>query len=733
MFKNKKEDKKEKKKTDVPDSLSPQNYLKEETLRAIAAVAFFVLGVFLILSAFNKGGKAGEISYSILHNTLFGVGYYLLPLLFFILCISFFKAHQKKLAKAEAFGGLLFFVSSLALTNIIFAGKGGVVGGFISSPLVSLFDTVASIIILVALILISLLVIFDVPLSFGILEKVFGFLYKKKGIEEDSDEEADLIITNPEQLNTSNKAEEKMPERETVSAPKKLVDEFGMSPLLWNGKEWTPPPLSLLEEDRGKPGVGDIKANSNIIKRTLANFGIQVEMDEISIGPSITRYALKPAEGVKLSRIVGLQNDLALALAAHPIRIEAPIPGKSLVGIEIPNNTKTTVGLGTILASPEFQESDKPLLICLGKGISGMSYFGNLAKAPHLLIAGATGSGKSVTIHTIITSLLYRNSPDNLKFIMVDPKRVELTLYNKIPHLLTPVITDAKKAILALKWAAKEMDRRYDILQAESLQNIASYHKNVLEPELKKRKGKVPKPDEKPVETLPYIVIIIDELADIMQAYPRELESAIVRLAQMSRAVGIHLILSTQRPSVNVITGLIKANIPSRIALQVSSQIDSRTILDMSGAEKLLGAGDMLYLSGDMSQPQRIQSAYISEGETKAVAKYLIDSYADEIPNEINLTGMVEKNNIFEATLDDEKSENEDDLYEEAKQTVLEAGKASTSYLQRKLGVGYARAARLIDMLEERGVIGPGFGAKPREVMGGSHPVADANAEPNNF
>jgi len=302
---------------------------------------------------------------------------------------------------------------------------------------------------------------------------------------------------------------------------------------------------------------------------------------------------------------------------------------------------------------------------------------------------------------------------------MVDPKRVELTLYNKIPHLLTPVITDAKKTILALKWAAKEMDRRYDILQAESLQNIESYHKNIVGPEMKKAKGRSPEEGAKQIETMPYIVIVIDELADIMQAYPRELESAIVRLAQMSRAVGIHLILSTQRPSVNVITGLIKANIPSRIALQVASQIDSRTILDMSGAEKLLGAGDMLYLSGEMSQPQRIQSAYISETEVKNVAKYLVDSYANEIPSEINLTGNNEKNSIFEATLEDEKMENDDDLYEDARQTVLEAGKASTSYLQRKLGVGYARAAKLVDMLEERGVVGPGSGAKPREILEG--------------
>ena len=707
---NKKDEKKK-------DDSSYFNHLKEETLRAIVAIIFFVLALFLILSAFGKGGLLGGKSFEIL-KYLFGVGYYLLPIIFLILCVSFFRSLHKRLALTESIGGFVFFISSLALVHISLPSRGGIVGEFISKPLLSLFDSYVSVIILIALIIISLLTIFDIPLTFTFITSIF----KKKKINEEDSLEPELIISNPESLNLQKDKEKienniKKNTNEVIEKDSVKKDEFGISPLLWNGKEFTPPPLSLLEEDRGKPGVGDIKANSNIIKRTLQNFGIQVEMDEISIGPSITRYALKPAEGVKLSRIVGLQSDLALALAAHPIRIEAPIPGKSLVGIEIPNSTKTTVGLGTLLSSPEFQNSDKPLLVSLGKGISGISFFGNLAKAPHLLIAGATGSGKSVTIHAVITSLLYRNSPDNLKFIMVDPKRVELTLYNKIPHLLTPVITDAKKAILALKWAAKEMDRRYDILQAESLQNIASYHKNVLEPELKK--AIKDKKTEKQIETMPYIVIVIDELADIMSSYPRELESAIVRLAQMSRAVGIHLILSTQRPSVNIITGLIKANIPSRIALQVASQIDSRTILDGSGAEKLLGAGDMLYLSGDMSQPQRIQSAYISEDEVKSVVKYLVQSYENEIPSEINLTGNTreESSNIFESTLDNEKIEDDDDLYEEARQTIIEAGKASTSYLQRKLGIGYARAARLIDILEERGVIGPGSGAKPREVL----------------
>jgi S-DNA-T family DNA segregation ATPase FtsK/SpoIIIE len=489
-------------------------------------------------------------------------------------------------------------------------------------------------------------------------------------------------------------------------------------------REYVPPPLSLLANDSGKPGVGDIKANANIIKRTLQKFSIDVEMDEVTIGPSVTRYAIKPAEGVKLSKIVSLQDNLAYALAAHPIRIEAPIPGKSLVGIEIPNTTKTTVGLASLLSSEKYSESEKPLLVSLGKGISGDAQFANLAKMPHVLIAGATGSGKSVTIHAIITSLLYRNSPELLKFIMIDPKRVELTTYNKIPHLLTPVITEAKKTILALKWAAKEMDRRYDVLQECACKDIDSYHKNILTPALQKAKeakskGREDKPVELP-ETMPFIVVVIDELADIMMTYPRELESAIVRLAQMSRAVGIHLILSTQRPSVNVITGLIKANIPARIALQVVSQIDSRTILDSPGAEKLLGCGDMLYLGGEMSKPVRIQSAFISEGEVKKVVKYLSDAYQDEVPGEsINFAETaMDKNVLFEGGINEDMGD-DDELYENAKEEVIKAGKASTSYIQRRLSVGYARAARLIDMLEERGVIGPGEGAKPREILVG--------------
>ncbi|MFA5291328.1 MAG: DNA translocase FtsK, partial [Candidatus Paceibacterota bacterium] len=480
---------------------------------------------------------------------------------------------------------------------------------------------------------------------------------------------------------------------------------------------FVPPPISLLEQDSGKPNAGDIKANANIIKRTLANFGITVEMDEVSIGPTVTRYALKPAEGVKLSRIVALQNDLSLSLAAHPLRIEAPIPGKSLVGIEVPNKVKAIIRLASLLSTADYNDSHHPLYVALGRDISGAPRYANIAKAPHMLIAGATGSGKSVTIHTIINSLLYRNPPDQLRFIMIDPKRVELTLYNKIPHLLTPVITEPKKAIAALRWLAKEMDRRYDILEAEAVRDIQSYHKAMSA-----------KPQTEEVEHMPYIVVIIDELADIMTSYPRELEAAIVRLAQMSRAVGIHLLLSTQRPSVEVITGLIKANIPSRIAMQVASQIDSRTILDAAGAEKLLGAGDMLYISGEMSKPVRLQSAFITEEELKKVVAYLANQYADSLPSDLNLSAEEAISNSNGASGGNGKSAlfaddfsgdgSDDDLYEDARAAVMEAGKASASYLQRKLKVGYARAARLLDMLEEHGVIGAGSGAKPREVYG---------------
>ncbi len=703
--------------------------LKEETRHSVLGIIFFVLGVFFVLSASGKSGVAGNFLFGSLES-LFGVGYFLIPILMFMLSFSFMRSVKPVLLLNSILGSILFFLSSLGLFEILLGEKtGGVVGYFISLPFIKLFDVYTSAIFLSAILIISILLIFDTKLHLGIFSGILDGWRKKKEKEKLKDE----IMTAKENLaieKTIPPMNEELEEKEKTKKKTAKKNEGAEEVINLNhvaligGTPYSTPPVSLLEGDRGKPEVGDVKGNANIIKRTLSNFGINVEMDEISIGPSVTRYALKPAEGVKLSRIVGLQNDLGLALAAHPIRIEAPIPGKSLVGIEVPNSAKTTVGLGSLISSSEFSSSHKSLLLALGKDVSGKSFFADLAKMPHLLIAGATGSGKSVTIHAVVASLLYRNSPENLRFIMVDPKRVELTLYNKIPHLLTPVITDTKKAILALKWAAKEMDRRYDILETEGARDISSYHKNIVSPAYAKASKSKNIEEEKISlpEPMPYIVIIVDELADMMSSYPRELESAIVRLAQMSRAVGIHLILSTQRPSVNVITGLIKANIPARIALQVASQIDSRTILDASGAEKLLGQGDMLYISGEMSKPQRIQSAFVSEGEVKKVVKFLSSNYDGTPPEEINLAvgnGQGEKNSLFDAVMSEESPGDDDELYEEAREIVVGAGKASSSYLQRKLKVGYARAARLIDMLEERGVISPGEGSKPREVIGG--------------
>ena len=696
--------------------------LNADTTRSVWAILLFILTLFLVLAGLGIAGVAGNFVFNALH-TIFGFGYALLPILFLLVAYTLIKpieTHEFGILRIVS--ALIFFIAGMGIVELM-AGEGGVLGALIAHPLVQLFEVYVTIFILWGLALIALIVLLDLSVtteSFPLIRSLIG------SQKEEGDDKAEYKV-NGTGTEEGLEEEEEVEEGEIEPAPPLSLSkrepatetELPFAPI--QGGSYTTPPLSLLEKDRGKPGVGDIKANANIIKRTLQNFGITVEIDEISIGPSVTRYALKPAEGVRLSRIMGLQNNLELALAAHPVRIEAPIPGRSLVGIEAPNTAKTTVGLATLLSHENFQKSDKSLLVALGKDITGQSHFSDIAKMPHLLIAGTTGSGKSATIHAIITSLLFRNSPEMLRFIMVDPKRVELTLYNSIPHLLTPVITDAKKTILALKWAAKEMDRRYDILEAERVRDIGSYHKTILEPALAtiKKDADVDMP-----EAMPYIVVVIDELADIMQAYPRELESAIVRLAQMSRAVGIHLILSTQRPSVNVITGLIKANIPARIALQVASQIDSRTILDAGGAEKLLGAGDMLYLSGEMSKPKRIQSAFISEEELKKVTSFLIKHSEDDAPSEIQLSESEnsDRGSIFEATLEDE---DDDDLYGEAKDIVIRAGKASTSYLQRKLRIGYARAARLMDILEEKGVIGPADGSRPREVI----PNQDADVD----
>lgn len=714
MAKDKKDDIKEKKRKMKEEDESPLLSLKQETKMSVIGIVLFVLGFFFLLSSMGKAGIAGTAIFH-LFQSLVGIGYFLIPVGLLVFGYSMARHARLSFSTIQIVSAVLFFLATLGLVHISIPHAAGFVGQGVAWPFLTFFDIYASILILGALLIVSLIVVFDEhPKLIPLLEKIKNVFQKKKI------DEMDVLITgsdhedgtSDEQISTTEippTQEEEITEESTPVNEEEIdIPETISKPRpVFSSIPYVPPPLSLLEHDRGKANVGDIKANANIIKRTLLNFGIEVEMDEVTVGPTITRYALKPAVGVKLSRIVGLQNDMAMALAAHPIRIEAPIPGKSLVGIEIPNKTKSIVGLGTLLADPAFQKADKALAVAVGRDIAGVAHVKNLARMPHALIAGTTGSGKSVSIHGIITSLLYRNGPENLKFIFVDPKRVELTLYNKIPHLLTPVITDAKKCIQALKWAAKEMDRRYDILQSESVRDIESYHKTIVD--TWKGKDETTRPDP-----LPYIVIMIDELADIMQAYPRELEAAIVRLAQMSRAVGIHLILSTQRPEVNVITGLIKANVPTRLAFRVPTQVDSRTILDTAGAEKLLGSGDMLYADGD-GQPKRLQGAFIGENEVKAVVKYLVDAYRDQLPDHIDFGGSISADSsLFESQVSDDE---DDDLYEEARSIVIEHQKASTSFLQRKLGIGYARAARLIDILEERGIVGAGNGSKPRDIL----------------
>ncbi len=712
--------------------------LKQETINFISGLIFVLLFVFFMASAFSQAGVFGDFIYKYL-NILFGLAYFLIPLLLLVISVSFFKNMEKSFSKIKIVGSIFFLIFGIGFIDLLFE-KGGIVGFFISK-IENYLGFGMSVFLTLIFSLISLIIVFDgVPKfkkkekqekeeNFELNEKEEKEIQKiEEEISKDFEEkkvkqEQEEKIKKPLSLNIlskKNTEEEKTEESLTSKLKSKILNQ---------DKTGILPPLKILSTDKGKPEVGDIKEKANIIKKTLANFGIEVEMDEISVGPTVTRYALKPAEGVKLTKIASLQDDLALALAAKTLRMETPIPGKALVGIEIPNTSKTMVGLRPLFEASSYIGSKFPLPLALGKSISGDPTFINLAKAPHMLIAGATGAGKSVTVHAIINSLLYKLNPEDLKFIMVDPKRVELTLYNGIPHLLTPVITDPKKAILALKWAVKEMYRRYDILEENKVRDITSYKEKIKNSDQNTQKTE--NPEEKEDEKMPYIVIIIDELADIMQTYPKELESGIVSLAQMSRAVGIHLILSTQRPSVNVITGLIKANIPTRIALQVSSAIDSRTILDMGGAEKLLGQGDMLYMTSDMSKPLRAQSAFISEEEVKEVVKFLKKAYKSSLPDEIDLDSGVAENVLFSSVI--EEDENEDELFTDAKREVISAGKASTSYLQRRLKIGYSRAARLIDLLEEKGIVGPQEGSKPREIILQNIENPESSENPENF
>ncbi len=677
--------------------------ISQETKNSIWGVFSFIFAVLSVLSFVHKAGAAGEFFNTLAHS-LFGWGFFIIPVAFAMLGVSFIKSLSRKIYLSAVAGTAMFVCSSLAIFYVLGTGdfhtrllQGGYLGIILGYPLLRMIGFIASLITLIALLVISVLLALNVPL----------YQLVSNDEEEKKKEEDAVIIKKGNEMILPG-ADKKIfpptkpePLRATQNTTVKtdLSDKEFVIKNLKMGN-WILPSLDMLNKDKESPASGDIQANAQIIKRTLSNFGIDVEMGEVSIGPTVTQYTLRPAVGVKLARISTLNPDLSLALAAHPIRIEAPIPGKSLVGIEVPNKKTAIVGLRDMFEAEDFQKSKYVLPLALGRNVAGEAIYAGLEKMPHILIAGTTGSGKSVAIHSIIVSLLYKYSPEMLKFILIDPKKVEMPLYDGIPHLITPVITDNKKVLGALRWAVSEMDRRYTKLSEAKVRDILGYNEHV---------------SRKDDSVMPYIVIVIDELADLMASYGRDVEAAIVRLAQMARAVGIHLVLATQRPSVNVITGLIKANISSRVALRVISQIDSRTIIDMAGAEKLLGYGDMLFVTGESATPRRLQGPLVNEKEVKAVVAFVKDQ-GEKLELGLDQVDLSAKPSNGAGGFAGDGDQADDDMYEEAKQVVIESGKASASLLQRRLRVGYARAARLLDILEEKGIIGPGDGAKPREV-----------------
>lgn len=699
-----------------------ERILTARVKRWIGAIVMMVLAVVMALAFFHKSGSGGNF---IVKNFRFLIGQTVFVLPFLLLMASFLIIRPKKRVVAPLILALIFLMIGIAglLTLQNSDGRnGGWLGAAVSWPLLKYFSVMVGFVVFAALIIIGVLIIWELLPKKDKEEKSKSAEKKEAKEEKQNGVEALLAAEEKEEL-----AKPKL-EIKTIDLPKKKKEpsrELLAKPTPEQvaaaavDSDYKRPPLNLFDTEEEKPASGDTNYSGAMIQKTLANFGIPVEMSEVNIGPTVTQYTLKPAEGVKLAKITALSNDLALSLAAHPIRIEAPIPGRSLVGIEVPNKIKAKVKLGTLIATPEFQKNTAPLFMGLGLDVMGAPMFGNLGGMPHLLVAGATGSGKTICLNSLIMSLIYRNSPKVMRLILIDPKRVEFSVYGDLPHLLTPVILNARKAVNALNWLVGEMERRFEVLRAfGGVRDIGAYNHDL---------ARKPKKQEEGFEQLPYIVLIIDELADLMMTKGKEVEAAIVRLSQLARAVGIHLVVATQRPSVEVITGLIKANITSRIAFQVASQIDSRTILDCAGAEKLLGKGDMLFLSAEFSRPKRIQGSFVSSMEIKKIVSYIAKENTPEAPLQEFSEAEVEEseNNELSFGVENGKSLQEeitnftapDDLYDEAKQVVLQYKKASASLLQRRLQVGYARAARLLDLLETNGIIGPGDGAKPRDIL----------------
>ena len=677
------------------------------------AILLLVAAFLLLLGGFGTGGPLPVGAFRQVYG-LMGWAAYIVPLSLIFFAIHKFNAEDRRipLIKLSSMIGFLLcmsvafhtiFADKNVATDTFYNGNGGFIGEVVGNALLLALDKVPASITLLVIAILMFFLAFDIS-----LKKLLVLFRPLNKQEKDTDlgelkNKAPAIKLNegvPTEHN-ENKGEDTQQSRLSTlkNTAKKLSESEDHEALTTSSDiNWKFPSVDLLNQKEDKADAGDVQSNAETIRETLNDFNINVEMEGANVGPRVTQYTLKPQTGIKLTKITALDNNLAYALAAHSIRIEAPIPGKRLVGVEVPNLKSSTVRISGILRSDPWTKKQGHLNFIIGRDIAGSPVIGDLAKMPHLLIAGQTGSGKSVMINNVLTSMLYRYSPSDLKLIMVDPKQVELTPFNDIPHLLAPVIHEPEKCISALKWAVAEMERRLRTMAEVGKRNIEEYNN------LKKEEG------------MPYIVIVIDELSDLMMVAARDVESLVVRVAQKARAAGIHLILATQRPSVDVITGLIKANVPARVAFTTTSQVDSKTIIDGVGAEKLLGKGDMLLQTSNMPKPIRVQAAFISDQETKKVNDFLREQrppeYDDEVisqPVQIGKGGVVSE---FSGS-----SDADDDLWRDAVQVVIEGRKASTSLLQRRLRVGYARAARLIETMEEQGIVGRADGSRPREVL----------------
>lgn len=677
--------------------------LSDGLLREVLAIGLLALGLVLIVGLTTDNNGASAIAD--IFSWLSGRGVYSTPVLLTFVAIVLFRSNEETHVGLSVTGSILTLTAMSSLLHINAVGNdswtianeglgGGLLGHIFASIAIGVMGQVAGTIVLLAILLIAIMLALNVRLTM-LIAGIRQLFSRQRDETESAQSVMQPINTSAEPTLKTNVPLEKVNEQSGLFGDKKRLEPTEGALTTSADPEWNFPSIDLLDKSVDKADAGDWKRNAEIIKSTLADFKIEVQMGDINVGPRVTQYSLTPPSGVRLSKITSLDDNIALNLAAQSVRIEAPIPGQRAVGIEVPNRKAATVRIRTLFESDEWQRSRSPLAFTVGQDIGGGAVVADIDKMPHLLIAGSTNSGKSVMINVLLTSLLYRNSPSNLKLILVDPKQVELGLYNDIPHLLTPVITEPEKCISALKWAVAEMERRYSVLAEHKKRNIAEY--NQLKNE----------------DNMPYIVIVIDELADLMMMAARDVEGLVVRLAQKARATGIHLVLATQRPSVDVITGLIKANIATRIAFTVASQVDSRTILDGAGAEKLLGSGDMLYMSPGFAKPRRLQGALVEEKEVKIVTDHLRMERAPEYNDDI-ITQPVNIGGRGSIVPD---IESDDNIYKEAVNVVVEGGKASTSYLQRRLGIGYNRAARLIDQMEEQGIVGAQHGVKPREVL----------------